>query len=100
MAKKISISLIFFFLIIIIFLNQQGFFWLMSPPEKVNWQASWIRKSGPIERKNFYYLARKKFSVNFLPVKANLFISCQSRCEVYINGQLVQKIGLYSNPPY
>jgi len=100
MGKKIFLTLIFIFLIVSIFLSQKGFFLKLSSPEKVRWQASWIRKSGPIERKNFYYTARKKFNLSFTPTEANLFISCQSRCEIYLNGRFIQKTGLYSNPPY
>lgn len=98
--KKNIILILIPFLVAFILLNNQGFFWKMSTPRRVNWKAYWIRKSGAVERKNFYYLARKKFKLPFLPTEANLFISCQSRCYLYINGQLVQKIGLYSNPPY
>jgi len=100
MGKKIFLTLIFIFLIVSIFLSQKGFFLKLSSPEKVRWQASWIRKSGPIERKNFYFLGREKFNLAFKPTEANLFLSCQSRCAVYLNGNFVQKIGLYSNPPY
>jgi len=100
MTKRVVLIIIFFFLLIFAFFSHQGSFEKMSNPDKVNWQASWIRQSGPIERKNFYYLARKKFNLSFVPKEANLFISCQSRCLIYINNHLIQKIGLYSNPPY
>lgn len=100
MNKRIVLITIFFFLLVFAFFSRQGSFEKMSNLNKVNWKASWIRRSGPIERKNFYYLARKKFNLSFTPTEANLFISCQSRCLVYLNGHLIQKIGLYNNPPY
>jgi len=99
MKRKTTLVLIVF-LTIFTFYNQQGFFLKMSKPEKVNWEAYWVRRSGAIERNNFYYIIRKKIKLPFTPDEANLFISCQSRCLPYINGQPVQKIGLYANPPH
>ncbi|MBM3205945.1 hypothetical protein FJZ41_03815, partial [Candidatus Shapirobacteria bacterium] len=98
MRIKIGPVLLLVFLIAI--LAKGGFFLKESTPEKVNWRATWVRKSGPVERKNFYYLARKKFHLNYQPTTARLFISCQSRCEVFLNEKQLRKIGLYSNPPY
>lgn len=100
MKMRIKIIATLILLVLIVVLAKAGFFWKTSTPEKVYWRGFWIRKSGPVERKNFYYLARKNFYLNFEPNSAHLFISCQSRCEVYLNEKRLQKIGLYSNPPY
>lgn len=53
-------------LVVFVFFSRQGFFWKMSPPEKVDWKASWIRKSGAIERKNFYFLSRVDMQETFM----------------------------------
>ncbi len=62
--------------------------------------ANWIWVEGPDNPRNFYLLVRKTIDLEEAPVAARAFISASAFADVYINGKLVDRCPMNSDPEY
>ena len=62
--------------------------------------ASWIWDSGDANPENYYLFVRKTLNLDEAPNRVEAFISAYSFADVYINGELLDRCPVNSDPEY
>ena len=63
-------------------------------------EANWIWDAGESNPQNYYLYIRKVFTLDSAAEEAWAYISASSFAEVYINGKLVERVPVKSDPEY
>ena len=63
-------------------------------------KAKWIWDNGQANPKNYYLHARKTFTLDNEVSSASAYISAHSFADVYINGKLLDRVPVNSDPEY
>ena len=77
--------------------------YISAPSSKLNSQepkAKWIWDSDEANPRNYYLYVRKTFTLDNAVSSASAFISAHSFADLYINGKLIDRVPVNSDPQY